>query len=51
MIQEYKEGFAKKERINVKQVVLPKGGQSYNPNMTDHVDLLKTTAMKEEQIV
>ena len=34
-------GFAKKDKREVKQVVLPKGGQSYNPKASEHEVLLK----------
>jgi hypothetical protein len=30
--KKFKQGFAKKDRINVKQVINPQGGLSYNPS-------------------
>lgn len=50
-MKQYKEGFAKKDTIKVKQVIVPKGGHSYNPNAADHKKLLKEVAGKEEEIV
>ena len=44
----FKEGFAKKDQLNVKSVILPAGGQSYNPNIADHKALLKNLAKIEE---
>ena len=37
--------------INVKSVVLPKGGISYNPSQADHVKVLKDVAKVEEACV
>ena len=34
--------------INVKSVILPKGGISYNPSMQDHIKVLKEVAQVEE---
>ena len=46
--QRYVDGFAKKDTINVKQVVKPQGGQSYNPSIKDHKNLLKKVSVVEE---
>ena len=43
--------FAKKDMVNVKPVVLPVGGQSYNPSIKDHKLLLKDVAVTEEVCV
>lgn len=43
--------FAETKTVKVKQVVAPKGGQSYNPKSNDHKKLLKDVAVKEEEIV
>lgn len=43
--------FAAKDETKVKTVVLPKGGQSYNPKSGEHKKLLKDVAVKEEEIV
>lgn len=37
--------------INVKSVILPKGGISYNPSMNDHQKVLKEVAGIEEKQV
>lgn len=37
--------------INVKAVVLPKGGISYNPSQADHKKVLKEVAEVEEACV
>ena len=34
--ESYKAGYAKKDSVNVKAVILPKGGVSYNPSSKDH---------------
>lgn len=39
--RKYHNRFAEKDMINVKTVVLPKGGISYNPSMNDHKKVLK----------
>ena len=44
----YKTGFAKLDYRNVKAVIIPKGGQSYNPSIKDHKSLLKNLAVNEE---
>ena len=44
-------GFAKRDTRRVKQVVLPKGGQSYNPKADDHKVLLKQVADTEQDII
>lgn len=48
---EFKQGFAKREMVNVKSVIIPKGGQSYNPSTKDHKSLLKQLAIQEEKQV
>ena len=48
---QYKTNFAKKDHTNVKSVINPTGGQSYNPALKDHKNLLKKVAKKEEEIV
>lgn len=50
-MESYRNTYAKKDQIKIKAVILPKGGVSYNPNSKDHKALLKTVAMKEEEIV
>ena len=47
----YKEKFAKHDHINVKAVIKPRGGQSYNPTLKDHGLLLKDAAKAEEAII
>ena len=42
---------SKKKDRKVKSVVMPKGGQSYNPLANDHTALLKEAATKEEEEV
>jgi hypothetical protein len=37
----WKNGFAKKTAPNVKAVINPVGGHSYNPSLKDHKKLLK----------
>jgi hypothetical protein len=37
--------------VIVKPVILPVGGQSYNPSVRDHKALLKRVATKEEKVV
>ena len=49
--KKYQDRFAKKDMINVKSVVLPKGGISYNPSQADHVKVLKDVATVEEACV
>jgi len=46
--QKYK-NFAKSSMNEVKTVILPKGGQSYNPSIKDHRSLLKELAVVEEK--
>lgn len=47
--QEYKDGLVRRhEALNVKSVILPAGGQSYNPNIKDHKYLLRNAAKVEE---
>ena len=47
----YKNKFAKLDQVNVKAVMIPKGGHSYNPTLKDHTELLKEAAKAEEEIV
>ena len=47
----WKNNFAKKTAPNVKAVINPKGGHSYNPSLNDHKKLLKEVAATEEKIV
>jgi hypothetical protein len=47
----YKEKFAKLDQVNVKAVMIPKGGHSYNPTLKSHAELLKDAAKAEEEIV
>ena len=47
----WKNGFSKKTAPNVKAVINPTGGHSYNPSVKDHKKLLKEVASTEEQIV
>jgi len=47
----YKNGFAARDHHNVKAVIAPVGGQSYNPSIKDHKGLLKTLAQAEEKVV
>ena len=49
--ERYRNGFAKSDTVNVKSVILPVGGQSYNPSLRDHKSLLKDLASKEEEQV
>jgi len=50
-MEQYKTGFSLKDSVNVKQVINPKGGLSYNPSHKDHKLLLKNVAVKEEELV
>lgn len=50
-MESYKTTYAKKDGVNIKAVILPKGGVSYNPSSKEHKALLKTVAIKEEEIV
>ena len=43
------EGFGKKDKTNVKSVILPVSGQSYNPSIRSHMKLLKEVAITEEK--
>lgn len=47
----FKEKFAKVDQVNVKAVMIPKGGHSYNPTLKAHSELLKDAAKAEEEIV
>ena len=47
----WKNGFAKKDFVNVKAVIQPKSGQSYNPQFDKHQELLQEVAQKEEEII
>ena len=46
-IQRFKD-FTNKTRINVKGVILPQGGQSFNPSATEHHKTLKQVIKEEE---
>ena len=48
---EWKQGHGKLTAPNVKAVINPAGGLSYNPSSKDHKKLLKSVATKEEEIV
>ena len=39
-MKRFKAGFSKTDKINVKQVINPIGGLSYNPSMKSHKSLL-----------
>ena len=47
-IQKFKD-FSAKSRINVKSVILPMGGQSFNPSADDHKNTLKKVLNEEEK--
>jgi len=47
----YKNKFAKVDHVNVKAVMMPKGGHSYNPTLKAHSEVLKDAAKAEEEIV
>lgn len=51
VLRKFKNGFAKKDKINVKSVINPIGGLSYNPSMKEHKNLLIEVAKKEEEAV
>jgi CO dehydrogenase/acetyl-CoA synthase gamma subunit (corrinoid Fe-S protein) len=50
-MKKFKAGFAKKDKINVKAVINPIGGLSYNPSNKEHKSLLLKVATKEEEAV
>ena len=47
----WKNVSSKKKEVKVRAVVLPKGGQSYNPSANDHKKQLKEVADKEQEEV
>lgn len=47
----FKANFSKKDKVNVKQVINPIGGLSYNPSMKEHKSLLIEVAKVEEKAV
>lgn len=47
----WKNGFAKRDFVNVRAVMNPKSGQSYNPQFDKHQELLHEVADKEEEII
>lgn len=47
----WKNGFAKRDFVDVKAVVDPKSGHSYNPQFEKHQELLEEVAQKEEDII
>lgn len=49
--EQYLNGFAKADQVKVKAVMVPIGGQSYNPSLRDHKQLLKDIASTEEEQV
>jgi hypothetical protein len=50
-MKRFKAGFSKKDKIDVKQVINPIGGLSYNPSMKQHKSLLLEVAQTEEKLV
>jgi hypothetical protein len=50
-MKRFKAGFSKKDRVDVKQVINPIGGLSYNPSTKHHKSLLRQVAETEEKLV
>lgn len=46
--EHWKDGFAKKDYVKVKNVINPASGLSYNPNFDAHQKILKEVVEKEE---
>ena len=49
--EHWKNGFAKKDYVKVKNVINPASGLSYNPNFDAHQKILKEVVEKEEEII